>query len=46
MTGSPWAAAALGYTTAQASNLAGIVVIGSVAYLVTRFVDFKLPLLP
>ncbi|MBL8360534.1 MAG: lysophospholipid transporter LplT [Rubrivivax sp.] len=27
----PWAAAALGYTTAQASNLAGIVVIGSVA---------------
>ncbi len=27
----PWAAAALGYSTAQASNLAGIVVIGSVA---------------
>ncbi len=27
----PWAAAALGYTTAQASNLAGVVVIGSVA---------------
>jgi MFS family permease len=26
-----WAAAALGYTTAQASNLAGVVVIGSVA---------------
>jgi MFS transporter, LPLT family, lysophospholipid transporter len=26
-----WAAAALGYTTAQASNLAGVVVIGSIA---------------
>jgi MFS family permease len=30
-----WAAAALGYSTAQASNLAGVVVIGSVAGAVT-----------
>ena len=38
----PWAAAALGYTTAQASNLAGIVVIGSVAGAVIASATSKL----
>jgi MFS transporter, LPLT family, lysophospholipid transporter len=38
----PWAAAALGYTTAQASNLAGVVVIGSVAGAVIASMTMKL----
>ncbi len=37
-----WAAAALGYTTAQASNLAGVVVIGSIAGAVTASAITKL----
>ena len=37
-----WAAAALGYTTAQASNLAGVVVIGSVVGAVVASVTMKL----
>ncbi len=37
-----WAAAALGYTTAQASNLAGVVVIGSVLGAVAASVIMKL----
>lgn len=37
-----WAAAALGYTTAQASNLAGVVVIGSVLGAVTASMTMKL----
>ncbi len=37
-----WAAAALGYSTAQASNLAGVVVIGSVAGAVVASVVMKL----
>jgi MFS family permease len=37
-----WAAAALGYTTAQASNLAGVVVIGSVVGAVVASVSTRL----
>ena len=37
-----WAAAALGYSTAQASNLAGVVVIGSIAGAVVASVVMKL----
>ena len=37
-----WAAAALGYGTAQASNLAGVVVIGSIAGAVIASVTMKL----
>lgn len=37
-----WAAAALGYTTAQASNLAGVVVIGSIIGAVVAAVTTKL----
>lgn len=37
-----WAAAALGYTTAQASNLAGVVVIGSVLGAVVASTTMKL----
>jgi MFS family permease len=37
-----WAAAAMGYTTAQASNLAGVVVIGSVLGAVAASVTMKL----
>jgi hypothetical protein len=37
-----WAAAALGYTTAQASNLAGVVVIGSIAGAVTASIVTRL----
>jgi MFS family permease len=37
-----WAAAALGYSTAQASNLAGVVVIGSVVGAVAASVTMKL----
>ena len=37
-----WAAAALGYTTAQASNLAGVVVIGSIAGAVVAATTTKL----
>ena len=37
-----WAAAALGYTTAQASNLAGVVVIGSVLGAVAASMTMKL----
>ena len=37
-----WAAAALGYSTAQASNLAGVVIIGSVVGAVTASAKVKL----
>ena len=37
-----WAAAALGYSTAQASNLAGVVIIGSIAGAVTASMITKL----
>jgi MFS family permease len=37
-----WAAAALGYSTAQASNLAGVVVIGSVAGAIIASMTMKL----
>ncbi|MBL8303613.1 MAG: lysophospholipid transporter LplT, partial [Ideonella sp.] len=37
-----WAAAALGYTTTQASNLAGVVIIGSVVGAVTTSLTMKL----
>jgi MFS family permease len=37
-----WAAAALGYTTAQASNLVGVVIIGSVAGAVVASITTKL----